>query len=319
MFFSIVVPVFNRPSEIQELLDSLTKQEYKNFEVVIVEDGSFISCNEVIESYREKLKLQYFFIENVGQGFARNFGMQHAQGDYFVLFDSDCVIPKSYLSDLKEALVRRNLDAHGGPDAASETFNNFQKAINFSMTSFLTTGGIRGKLKDPKKFEARGFNMGFSKEVFLKTKGFIHPNQAEDIELSIRIKKLGFQLELVTEAFVFHKRRTDWTSFTKQSFSFGRNRITVSQYHPNALKLVHFLPSCFLLFNLIFVLSLFTPFALKYIFLLIYLIWILGILTESYWQTSSFVIALLSLGTSWIQLNAYGWGFLKNFTLRFFR
>src|SRR5690606_15857312 len=147
-----------------------------------------------------------------------------------------------YLSTLKHALVERRLDAHGGPDAAAENFSVFQKALDFSMTSLLTTGGIRGKLKDPAKYQARGYNMGLSKAVFQKTKGFIDPNKAEDIELSIRIKKLGYRLELVEEAFVYHKRRNTFTTFLIQSFSFGRNRVNVSRYHPGAVKAVHFLP-----------------------------------------------------------------------------
>jgi len=319
MFFSVIVPVYNRPNEIQELLESLVNQDYQEFEVIVIEDGSYISCKKIIESFKDILNINYFFIDNVGQGFARNFGMDKAKGDYFLLFDSDCVIPSFYLRILKEALIHRKLDAHGGPDAASDSFNDFQKAINFSMTSFLTTGGIRGRVKDPKKYEARGYNMGFSKDVFLATGGFIETNQAEDIELSLRIRQLGFQLELVSEAYVYHKRRTNWIDFMKQSYSFGRNRIRVSQHHPYALKLVHFLPSAFLIFNALLLVSFLLPFALKMSVLTIFFIWGIAILTEAYWKNRSFPISFIALLTSWLQLNAYGLGFMKFFLAKIFR
>jgi glycosyltransferase involved in cell wall biosynthesis len=239
MVFSVVIPVYNRPDEIRELLQSLTTQTFTDFEVIIVEDGSDNPCVIVVDSFREQLDLHYFFIENVAQGFARNYGMEQAKGQYFVLFDSDCIIPSQYFEVLNQAINTRKLDAHGGPDAAEEGFSNFQKAINYSMTSLLTTGGIRGKLKDPSKYQARGFNMGLSKKAFEATKGFVDPNRGEDIELSIRLKKAGFRLELVEEAFVYHKRKNTWQSFFRQSYSFGQNRINVSRYHPYAVKMVH--------------------------------------------------------------------------------
>jgi glycosyltransferase involved in cell wall biosynthesis len=172
MFFSIIIPVYNRPLEIKELLESLVSQTYKNFEIIIVEDGSLFTCEDMLGEFKSVLDLSYFFVENMGQGLARNYGMNLAKGDYFVLFDSDCIIPPKYLEVLFRALISRNLDAHGGPDAADQDFSPFQKAINYSMTSFLTTGGIRGKLKDPAKYQARGYNMGLSKLAFNKSGGF---------------------------------------------------------------------------------------------------------------------------------------------------
>jgi glycosyltransferase involved in cell wall biosynthesis len=310
MFFSIIIPVYNRPDEIQELLESLTLQNYRDFEVIIVEDGSSVTCKSIIEEYQHFFSVKYFYIENVGQGFARNFGMNHAQGDYFVLFDSDCIIPDNYLNILHEHLKERDFDAHGGPDAAAHDFNALQKAINYSMTSFLTTGGIRGKVADPLKYEARGFNMGLSKQAFLKTGGFIDPNQAEDIELSIRLRKSGFKLELVSEAFVFHKRRNDLPSFFRQAYGFGRNRINVSKFHPEALKTVHFLPTFFLMFNLMTILSLLLPSSILLSFPFLFSLWILGIFIHSFALNRSLSVAVFSIVTSIIQLNAYGLGFL---------
>ncbi len=310
MFFSIVVPVYNRPKEIGELLESLLHLDYKDFEVLIVEDGSSVSCERIVNHYKNTLDIRYFYQENQGQGFARNLGMNEARGDYFVLFDSDCIVPSHYLSTLKHALVERRLDAHGGPDAAAENFSVFQKALDFSMTSLLTTGGIRGKLKDPAKYQARGYNMGLSKAVFQKTKGFIDPNKAEDIELSIRIKKLGYRLELVEEAFVYHKRRNTFTTFLIQSFSFGRNRVNVSRYHPGAVKAVHFLPLFFLLGILgwLFI----SPFCatLFYLGAAVFGFWTLAVLVAATLEYQSIAVGLVAVVSSYGQLLSYGMGLL---------
>ncbi|MEX0723680.1 MAG: glycosyltransferase [Gracilimonas sp.] len=313
MFFSIVVPVYNRPKEINELLDSLTRQRFTNFEVIIVEDGSSEKCESVVESFDQLLNITYYFIPNGGQGFARNFGMERATGDYFVLFDSDCIIPHEYLSILSTAIKERSLDAHGGPDAAKEDFSNLQHAINYSMTSVLTTGGIRGKTKDRSNYQARGYNMGLSRKAFEVTEGFIDPNKGEDIELSMRIKKSGFKLELVEEAYVYHKRRNTLFSFFKQSFSFGQNRVNVSRYHSNAIKAVHLLPSLFLLYSL-FVL-IYASFAQPYSQLLIgsIILWMVLVLIHASWTTRSLPVGLLSVISSFGQLNAYGLGLISEY------
>ena len=310
MFFSIIIPVFNRPLEIRELLESLTLQSYKDFEVIIVEDGSIFTCEEIIPLFSEKLKIGYFFIENTGQGFARNFGMEKAKGEYFVLFDSDCIIPSDYLSVLQSAIKNRKLDAHGGPDDAGLEFSSFQKAINYSMTSLLTTGGIRGKLKDPSKYQARGYNMGLSRKAFEVSKGFVDPNKGEDIELSIRLKKLGFRLELVEEAFVYHKRKNTFSTFLKQSNSFGKNRVNVSRYHPDAIKIVHFLPAFFLL-GWLFGISLFLMVSpISFWILQLYLIWIILVFLDSAIKTRSLVVGVMAIFTSFGQLSFYGAGLI---------
>lgn len=322
MFFSIIIPVFNRPGEIKYLLQSLTYQDYNDFEVVIVEDGSETTCRDVVDELNDRLEIQYFYISNVGQGFARNFGMQKARGDFFVLFDSDCIIPESFLSSLSKAIQKRNLDAYGGPDTVGSNFSILQKAMNYSMTSILTTGGIRGKLKDKTKYQARGYNMGLSKAAFLKSQGFIDPNKGEDIELSIRLKKMGFKLELVEEAYVYHHRKNTLWSFFKQGFSFGQNRINVSRYHLGALNGIHFMPLVFLLSWIMLLVGVF-------IFPITNLLLLFGILTFASWKTAVFLhatfqnksvlIGMLSIITSFGQLSAYGLGLMTEGLKRIFK
>ncbi|AGA80791.1 glycosyltransferase [Echinicola vietnamensis] len=308
MFFSIIIPVYNRPSEVSELLQSLCQQTVKTFEVVMVEDGSTDRCEEVVRKFEDRLAVRYFYQQNSGQGFARNFGMKHAKGDYFVFFDSDCVIPDAYLMNLQEAIQYRQLDAHGGPDQAAAGFSPFQKAINFSMTSFWTTGGIRGKVADPKKYQARGYNMGFSRKVYDTLGGFVDPNRGEDIELSIRIKKGGFHLELVKEAYVYHKRRNDFMSFLRQSFSFGQNRVNVNRFHPGAIKAVHLMPALFLGGFLAVLFSYFISPPLYTAGVLLYGGWTMGVLLSAAIGSRSLWVGVLSVFTSYGQLFAYGAG-----------
>lgn len=310
MFFSVIIPVFNRPGEAKELLGSLARQSENDFEVILIEDGSDITCEKVVEEFKSKFPIQYLFQENQGQGFARNNGMKIAKGDFFVILDSDVILPQDYLSQLKKAIVTRNLDAFGGPDASDENFSPLQKAMDFAMTSFLTTGGIRGKLKDPAKFQARGFNMGVSREVFNQTRGFLDPNRGEDIEWSMRIKKAGFRLELVHEAFVYHKRKNTLKSFAKQAFSFGRNRVNVSRFHSEAIQVVHLMPAFFLLFCLS---MLFTQATSKSLFgtqLLLLGAWSVFILISASQKFKSGNAAVLSLITSFVQLLSYGLGLI---------
>jgi glycosyltransferase involved in cell wall biosynthesis len=308
MFFSVIVPVYNRPKEIQELLESLCRQTFGDFEVLIIEDGSDQTCEKVVETFKEKLSLRYFYQNNTGQGFARNFGMQQALGKFYILLDSDCIAPPQYLETVKHHLEQKKLDAFGGPDEADEDFSPLQKAINFSMTSVFTTGGIRGKLPDPSKYQARGYNMGMSKAAYMATNGFVDSNRGEDIELSIRLKKMGFKLELIKEAYVFHKRRNTFFSFLQQSYSFGRNRVNVSRFHPEAIKLVHMLP----LFFLLGVLSLPLWYQVRMnLFLLgmgILALWSLGVVIASARENKSLLIGLFSFPVAIGQLMAYGAG-----------
>ena len=302
MFFSIVIPVYNRPGEILELLTSLHGQSYSSFEVILIEDGSAMKSDLVAQSFAEKLSIRYYFQENQGQGFARNFGMSVAKGDFFVILDSDVILPPDYLLVLKSAVEQRALDAFGGPDAAAEDFSNLQKAMDFAMTSFWTTGGIRGKLKDPSKYQARGFNMGVNRKVFEMLGGFVDPNRGEDIEWSIRIKKAGYTLELIEEAFVYHKRKNTLGSFARQAFSFGGNRVNVSRFHPEAIKLVHWLPTFFLLF----LISILINACFLHVFLIPHLlilgIWAGLVVIQAGWKYQSVLVGILALLTSIIQL-----------------
>ncbi|GMQ25235.1 glycosyltransferase [Algoriphagus sp. oki45] len=310
MFFSIIIPVFNRPDEIRELLSSISTQDFLDFEVIVVEDGSTVDSEEICRDFESSFSLCYIFQENSGQGFARNHGMRKAQGEFFIILDSDVVLPSDYLGKVFRAIQRRKLDAFGGPDAADSDFSDLQKAMDFAMTSFWTTGGIRGKLKDPAKYQARGFNMGVSRRVFEEIGGFADPNQGEDIEWSIRIKKAGFKLELIKEAFVYHKRKNTLISFAKQAFSFGRNRVNVSRYHPEAIQLVHCLPTGFLIFLIsipVFGL-IYTPIAKLELLALGF--WSMAILVSSGNRFGSVSVSLLSWATSIIQLVSYGAGLL---------
>ena len=215
-FYSIIIPVYNRPDEVDELLNSLLPQTYRNFEVIIIEDGSAIKCEHVVDKYKTKIAVEYFFKENEGQGFARNFGFERAKGDYFIVFDSDCLIPQNYLELVDDFLNSHDLDAYGGPDMAHPDFNVLQKAISYSMTSPFTTGGIRGGRKHLCKFHPRSFNMGISKQVFENTGGYKITRMGEDIEFSIRIINSGFKTALIQDAFVYHKRRSSLSQFYKQ-------------------------------------------------------------------------------------------------------
>lgn len=310
MFFSCIIPVYNRPGELKELLVSLLAQSYTQFEVIVVEDGSTLRCKDVVDAFASQLTLHYFYQENTGQGFARNFGMQQAKGDFFVILDSDVLLPPAYFEALEKAIAMRSLDAFGGPDAAAADFSSLQKAMDFAMTSFWTTGGIRGKLKDPAAYQARGFNMGVSREVFARLGGFVDPNRGEDIEWSLRIKKAGFRLELVSEAFVYHKRKNTLWSFAKQAFSFGRNRVNVSRFHPEAIKLVHWLPTFFLLFLVSLVINLLFVQVLHIPQLVIFWIWAGLVVYQATWNSGLLLVGHLALLASLIQLSGYGLGLL---------
>mgnify|MGYP003575309992 CR=1 FL=1 len=316
MFFSIIIPLYNRPQEINELLATLTKQTYMQFEVLVIEDGSVNDAKNIVASYADKLDVKYFFKENAGQGFARNFGFEHAKGDYFVIFDSDCLIPADYLEIVRDYLFEHQLDAYGGPDAAHQTFTPVQKAISYAMTSPFTTGGIRGNKKHIGQFHPRSFNMGVSREVWEKVGGFILTRLGEDIEYSIRIHENGFKIGLIPAAKVYHKRRTSFAQFYKQLHFFGRARINIYKHFPAELKLVHFFPAVAvigmattLLLNVVY-----PP--LAYIFNFLVLLYFLLIFFHAWQVNKSIKIAFLSVAASFIQLTAYGFGFIQDFVKR---
>lgn len=316
MFFSIIIPLYNRPQEIDELLHTLTQQQYQNFEVLVIEDGSQLDAKDIVESYQDRLNLRYFYKENEGQGFTRNFAFKHAKGDYFIIFDSDCLIPSDYLKQVKTYLDLHQLDAYGGPDAAHTSFSPTQKAISYAMTSLFTTGGIRGNKKHLGQFHPRSFNMGISRKVWEKTGGFKLTRLGEDIEFSIRIHEMGFKIGLIPEAKVFHKRRTNFSQFFKQLHFFGRARINIYKHFPKELKLVHFFPAIFTLFLLLTLLSnlLNLQIASSCNFLLA--VYILLIFFHSWAVNSSAKVAFLSIVAVFVQLSAYGLGFMQDFWKR---
>jgi glycosyltransferase involved in cell wall biosynthesis len=308
--YSVIVPVFNRPEEVNELLQSLTLQQYRNFEVIIVEDGSTNPCRDVVDRFRDKLQIEYVFKQNSGPGPSRNVGYSMAKGDYFVVFDSDCIIPAEYFKVVDEELTRKAFDAWGGPDRAHEHFTPLQRAMAFTMTSVLTTGGIRGKKNGVGKFQPRSFNMGISRKVYEKTQGFSFSRLAEDIELSIRMRKLGFNVVLLAEAFVYHKRRTTLSQFHNQVFSFGKGRVQVGRTHSGEIKLTHWFPALFLI-------GMFTPLPISLFSLPLatgilagYAFYFLAIFVDAYRVNKNVPVALLSIPSAFIQLTGYGSGFL---------
>lgn len=312
-FFSIIIPLYNRPAEIRELLDSLVQQAYKHFEVVVVEDGSTEKSEDIVASFRDRLEVKYFFKENSGPGLSRNYGAERASGDYFIFLDSDCIVPVEYLQEIENELSTSPVDAFGGPDRAHESFTDQQKAINYSMTSILTTGGIRGKKKSMEKFHPRSFNMGFSRRVFETTKGFSGMRFGEDIDMSIRIMEAGFQTRLFPAAYVYHKRRTSWKKFFKQIYNSGIARINLYLLHPASLKVVHLLPACFVVGVSVLVIG---AILISIWSLLPLLLWACLIFIDSLIENRSIVVAFYSICASFIQLFAYGIGFIHAFFKR---
>lgn len=309
--FSVIIPVYNRPDEVKELLDSLSRQTFKEFEVIIVEDGSSITCENIVKGFGNELNIRYFFKENSGQGPARNFGFEKAKGDFFIVFDSDCLIPSHYFEAVSKALDKESLDAFGGPDREHHSFTRLQKAISYSMTSVFTTGGIRGKKRRVGVFHPRSFNMGISRRVFEKTLGYKLTRMGEDIEFSMRIIEAGFKTGLISDAYVYHKRRTNLSQFFKQIISFGRGRIKACRLHPKELKPIHFLPLMFV-FALVGWLS--AYFWMNRLFMLggaLLSVFFMLIIVDSSLKNKSVLIGLYSAATSFVQLTAYGLGMLS--------
>lgn len=298
-------------------MHTLTLQTYTQFEVLVIEDGSVKDAREIVESYRHKLDVRYYFKENEGQGFTRNYAFKLAKGDYFILFDSDCLIPSDYLEIVHRHLLKYHLDAFGGPDAAHSSFTPVQKAISYSMTSPLTTGGIRGnKKRIGGAFHPRSFNMGISRKVWEETNGFILTRLGEDIEFSIRIQSMGFKSGLIPEAKVFHKRRTDFKQFYKQLHFFGRARINIYTFFPSQLKAVHFFPALFTLFVIFTALANALSIKLAGVCNFLIAVYILLLFFHSWNANKSAKVAFLSIVAAFVQLIAYGLGFMQDFWKR---
>ncbi|WP_392347423.1 glycosyltransferase [uncultured Polaribacter sp.] len=311
LLYSIIIPVYNRPNEIDELLDSLTKQDFTGyFEVLIIEDGSAEKSDLIVEKYKNQLHLKYFFKENSGAGASRNFGMTKATGNYFIILDSDVILPYNYLAEITKQLEKKYTDAFGGPDAAHPSFSVLQKAINYSMTSFLTTGGIRGNKKSVGKFQPRSFNMGLSQKAFDITKGFSNMRAGEDIDLSFRLWDQGLETQLIDAAYVYHKRRNSFLGFFQQTFAFGTARPKLNKKYPTTAKLTYWFPSIFILgLDLSILLSFFGV----YIPILLYTFYFLLIGLDAFLRNNfNPLVGFLSIITALTQFLGYGLGFLES-------
>ena len=309
--YSIIIPVYNRPDEVNELLSSLTKQTYRDLEIIIVEDGSTERCDKIVDQFRDLLRIQYFFKPNSGPGPSRNFGFSHARGEYLVVFDSDCIIPSEYFDVVEKSIHSHEWDAWGGPDKAHEDFTTIQRAMGYTMASVLTTGGIRGGKKRIGWFQPRSYNMGFSRKVLEATGGFKFSHFAEDIELSIRMMKNGFKVGLIPEAYVYHKRRTNFKQFFRQVFNFGKGRVLIGSLHPEEVKLAHWFPTLFLLGSIGLVLLPLFSLVLFKVGITVFLVYLLSIFLHSLKENKSLSVAILSIPSALLQLWGYGLGFLN--------
>lgn len=307
MRYSLIIPVYNRPDEVDELLQSLTAQTFRDFEVIVVEDGSAVPCRDVLERYAGRLDLHYYAKPNSGPGQTRNYGAERSRGEYLIILDSDCILPPAYLEAVEAGLKAAPADAFGGPDRAHSSFTPMQKAINYSMTSFFTTGGIRGGKKKMDKFYPRSFNMGIRRDVYQALGGFSRMRFGEDIDLSIRIFKGGYRCRLFPDAWVYHKRRTDLKKFFKQVHNSGIARINLYKKYPDSLKPVHLLPALFTLGTAVLLLGTpFCPWSPQPL-----LLYALLVLADSTAQNRSLRIGLYSIAAAYIQLIGYGTGFWR--------
>mgnify|MGYP004448040957 CR=1 FL=1 len=316
MKYSIIVPVYNRPDECDELLESLLHQTVKDFEVIIVEDGSTVPCRSIVESYADRLQVCYFEKLNSGPGQTRNYGVARAQGEWVLILDSDVLVPPNYLAAVDAELATADCDAFGGPDRAHESFTPVQKAINFAMTSFFTTGGIRGGKAKLDKFYPRSFNMGVRREVYETLQGFSAMRFGEDIDFSTRIFKAGYRCRLFPEASVYHKRRTDLRKFFKQVHNSGIARIHLTRRHPGTLKLVHLLPAVFTLSVAALLLTAIVSFCLgattaAAVSLAPLALYMLLVLVAASAQSHSLRVGFLAIPAAFVQLMGYGTGFLR--------
>lgn len=306
--YSVIVPVYNRPVEVDDLLGSLASQTFTDFEVVLVEDGSTETCEDVVRKYVEQLRIDYYFKENTGPGDSRNVGMQKAHGEYLVFFDSDCIIPADYFQNVDDFLKQHpEVDAFGGPDDAHPSFSSVQKAINYSMTSLITTGGVRGRKKHLDNYQPRSFNMGISREVYLKVGGFSDIHPGEDPDLSYRIMNADFSIAFIEKARVYHKRRIDFSKFAKQVYKFGVVRTILHKWYPDKFKVVYTFPAIFLVGSVALILMS----VISWLFLVPLSLLVLLIFLECLVKTKSIVVSCLAIPASFIQLYWYGSGFIE--------
>ncbi len=309
MLYSIIIPVYNRPQELSELLESIAGQEGEvPTEVIVVEDGSDITSEDVVNQFKETLNIKYCFKNNSGPGDSRNYGMQRSSGQYFLLFDSDCVLPPAYLLKVDAALEAEYADAFGGPDSAHPSFSVMQKSFNYAMTSFLSTGGLRGAETDKRKFQLRSFNMGLSARTFKQTGGFAKQRIGEDIDLYFRLVSKGFKTRFLQDAFVYHKRRTSLGQFFAQTTNFGAARPILNRMHPDSARLTYWLPSLFLIG---LVTALILAYFGFYFFLIPYALYLFAILIDATRKNKDIRVGLMSCLAVFCQFFGYGSGFLR--------
>ena len=309
MRYSVIIPVYNRPKEVDELLESLCSQTFTDFEVVVVEDGSSETSESICAKYRDRLDLKYYFKSNSGPGPSRNYGAERSQGEYLIILDSDVIVPSDYLQNIERALEVHPTDAFGGPDRAHESFTPIQKAINYAMTSFYTTGGIRGGKQKMDKFYPRSFNMGIRKTLFEKVGGFAPIRYGEDIDLSTRLFEAGCDCQLFPEAYVYHKRRVKFSSFFRQVKHSGEARVMLKRKYPGTFKLVHLLPAAFVMGHLVLILLAVFH---RWWWILPIPAYCLMVFIDSLIKNKSVKVALLSVPAAYCQLFGYGCGFILN-------
>lgn len=306
--FSFIIPVYNRPQEIKELLDSFVKLNFTDpFEIVIVEDGSTKTSKSIVDSFKQTLNISYYFKDNSGPGDSRNYGMKKANGNYFLILDSDCILPPNYLNLVKENLTNEFTHCFGGPDSAHPDFTNLQKAINFSMTSFITTGGVRGGTKNNESFEPRSFNMGISKEAFEKTEGFGNIHPGEDPDLSLRLRKLGYSTKLIPEAVVYHKRRLSWSKFYHQVYKFGLVRPILNMRFKKSRRLTYWFPS---FFSIGLILAIILMVLGNRYLILLYTIYFVLVFVISLIKNKNLIVSFFSVFATLVQFLGYGFGFI---------
>ena len=319
MKYSVIIPLFNRPEEIDELLDSLTRQTIRDFEVLVIEDGSSEKAESIVTGYADRLNVHYHYKENGRQGFARNYGFERASGDWMIVFDSDCIIPPQYFEEVEAFLANHpEIDVFGGPDAASPDFSPWQKAISYAMTSPLTTGGIRGGKNTVGTFHPRSFNMGISRRAWEVSQGYRISVKGEDIEFSLRLMEHGMKSALIPGAFVFHKRRTSFKQFSSQVEFFGRARINIQKFYPSELKLLHWLPVGFYVYTRLAVLGfaallLLSQTAWAWACIAPIALWKVGMWLHAFAVTQNFRIATLAVLAGFVQLSGYGKGLLNEY------
>ena len=314
--YSIIIPVYDRPGEIRELLASLTRQRFRSFEVIVVEDGSTLDCEQEVRAVEQDFPIRYFRKQNEGPGPARNFGFREARGEFFIVFDSDCLIPETYLEAVEAFRRSHTVDAWGGPDAGHTSFTPLQQAMAWTMSSWLTTGGIRGKKGALDSFQPRSFNMGMSRAVYEKTGGFRFDRYAEDIELSIRMREAGFHVWLIPDAFVYHKRRTSLSQFYRQVRNFGRGRVEVAAVHRGTLKLAHWLPLLFTMGLTCSLVALILMPAIGKWLTGLYAFYLALIFIGATVATGSLFVGLLTVPSVIVQLTGYASGFLAGLFAR---